>query len=352
MTDDAPTLETLLASLGGNDIVRAATWFGDYCDAYAFAVSFGGAPRSRDGLQDGLVDLTRAALEQALPDYDPAFLGGQLVVDVVEGTISIELARGVTETTEDRLTVDLASAASLFARPDEAEAEDDPRDSTAWDLEWHAADDALEDPAAELAMLEQVFLDGTGDRGKASEWVGVVESLLDAVEEEEDEEDDEDELDPDEAIRALGEALAALRATGATTATVRYEAENFGQALADAMNAAAGEIESARDDPAEVVASTSRAVEELFEESPWDLSRLELDGEVADTEPAASWLRTAAMLVLLARLGDWEEMWSSSGSSGVLELDLPDATATLVHRHPRLRRLPPERIVIRARDGR
>jgi len=351
MTDELPTLEASLESLGVRGVARAATWFDDYWWAYAFAVSFRDAPRSRDGLQDGLAELTKVALSKAAPDYDPEFLGGQLVVDVADGTISFELARAVTETTEDRLTVDLTSATSLFERSPEPEAEDEGEDSTTWDLEWHASD-AAEDRAGELAKLEAVFVEGTDDPSKAGEWLGVVESLLDAVEEEEEEDEDHEELDPDETIRTLGEALAALGATGAATAAVRYVGEPFGQALADAMNAVAGEIESERDDPAAVVASTYGAVEGLFEESPWELGPLELDGRaLTDTEPAASWLRTAAMLVLLARLGDWEEMWNMGGSSGVLEIDLPAATATLAHRHARLRRLPPERIVLHAREG-
>jgi hypothetical protein len=118
------------------------------------------------------------------------------------------------------------------------------------------------------------------------------------------------------------------------------------------MNPMAGEIESERDDPAAVAASTYGALAELFRKSPWELGGLELDGRaLTDTEPAASWLRTAAMIVLMARLGDWAEVWGTGGSSGVLEIELPAATATLAHRHPRLRRLPPERIVIQARTG-
>jgi hypothetical protein len=350
VTDELPTLEASLESLGARGVTRAATWFDDHWWAYAFAVSFRDAPRSRDGLQDGLADLTKVALTKAAPDYDPEFSGGQLVVDVAEGTISLELARAETELTEDRLVVDLTSATSLFERSPEPEAEHEGEDSTSWDLEWHAAD-AAEDHADWLGKFEAVLVEDAEDPSKARELVGFVESLLDAVEEEEEGEDDE-ELDPDEAIRGLGEALAALGATGATTATVRYVEEEFGQALADAMNAMAGEIESERDDPAAVVASTYGAVQGLFEESPWELVQLELDGRVLpDTEPAACWLRTAAMLVLLARLGDRAEVWGTGGSSGVLELDLPATTATLAHRHPRLRRLPSVRVVIQAHEG-
>ena len=350
MTDEAPPLAAAVESLRTLGVARAVTWFDDYWWTYAFAVSFRDGSATRAVLEPGLTALTRAALAKAAPDNDPAFRGGQLVVDVADGTISLELARVLVETREDRLTVDLTSATSLFERSSEPEAEDDGADSSPWDLEWHAADVAQEDRAGELAKLEAVFAEGA-DPGKAREWLGAVEGLLDAVEEDEHVED-EDELDPDEAIRVLGEALAALRATGAAAATVRYEEENFGQALSEAMNAVAGEIESERDDPAAVVASTYGAVQGLFEESPWQLVRVELDGRVlTDTEPAASSLRTAAMLVLLARLGDWAEVWGMSGSSGVLQIDLPAGTATLAHRHPELQRLPPERIVIRARDG-
>ena len=349
MTDEAPTLAAALESLRAHGVARAATWFDDYWWTYAFAVSLRDGSTSRAVLQGGLETLTRAALEQAVPEYDPEFHGGRLVVDIAGGTITLELARVATETREARLTVDLRSAASLFERSPEPDADEEDEDSTAWDLEWHAADAAREDQAGELAKLEAVFAEGTEDSDTAREWLGAIESLHDAVE---DELEDDDELDPDEAIGILGDALAALRETGAATATIGYEEEDFGQALADAMNAVAGEIESEKEDPAAVVASTYGAVQALFEESPWQLVRLELDGRVlADTEPAVSWLQTAATLVLLARLGDWEEAWGTSGSSGVLQIDLAASTATLAHRYPKLRRLPPERIVFQARDG-
>ena len=229
----------------------------------------------------------------------------------------------------------------MFARPEEPDGPEG--DSGDWDVEWHALDGL--DDHGELAKIEEVVAEGTGDPAQAREWIEAIESVMG------EEDDDEAELDPDDAMTALRDALAALGATGATTATVRYSVEDFGRAFADALDAASAEIETGSQEPADVAASVTGAVEALFDRSPWQLDALELDGRgVTDGDAEATPLREAGMLVLLARLGDWDELWSMSGSSGVLEIDLRGATAAIAHRHPTWRSLPAERVILRPRD--
>jgi len=90
------------------------------------------------------------------------------------------------------------------------------------------------------------------------------------------------------------------------------------------------------------------AVDDILARSPWRLGELELDGRLVSDGPSTSALRTLASVVLVARLGDWNEVGSVWAESGILDVDVVRGAATVRHRSPRWRRLDLERIVLDA----
>jgi hypothetical protein len=148
--------------------------------------------------------------------WEGRFGGGELVVDVDARTICVELAYGMREEQEARFSVDLASAESLFARQDDedTDAEDVVGDGNGeWDVEWHAADRAidLDDPAA-LGEIEHAMIAAGADPAAVREHMEPLEGLAAKLEEER--EDEEDELDPSAVHDVLDHTLAALRSAG------------------------------------------------------------------------------------------------------------------------------------------
>ncbi len=335
MTEGAPGLSASLGALHSLGVERAETWFDEDGFPVEFAVVFHGTPREQTiELQDGLKDLARSALVQAVGPNRPEFAYGRLSADTVGRSVSLEFMRTVDETNDDRAVIDLTSPASLFERSvvPEDDVADDPGP---WDLRWEMED--------EIEVGTWIAGEHTSEPEDAD--------VAAPAEVGEGEADHADRVREHEMMAALDEALTALREVGAVKATVRYSVKDFVRDFSDALNAVAAAYEPEKQAPDELVASIGETLAELaIDEGALRFESIELDGRgLAETEPMVPWLQAVALLVVPARFGEPGELWAMSGGRGVLELDLERLTARIAYRRL-TRRVDVEHVVLQAGD--